>query len=341
MAERGKRIIFFIESAQGACTRYRAHIPAHGLTRDGWYCRVSTEWHPKMLDEFDYYVFQRVNAKEGLEVIDALNGVGKITIYDVDDDILHVPNTSPVRALLRSNPEIVGAQLLGISSCGHLTVTTEALKRVYDSFNPDICVLPNMVRFESWRDVKPFRFGEPNDIVLGWAGSNTHKDALLKLEKPINTIIDRFPNVKFLVMGDEIPFELPASRHIVVPWGLYTFFQSVLAGLDIVLAPLGETVFNLSKSNLRILEAASASKPVIASSWGEYETTITHGVDGFLCKTDEDWIEAMTFYIHDKALRENHAMRLRQTVLERGWEINTGTKIWVDFYQSLRNKLGA
>ncbi len=315
-----RRVIFFTEASGGACARYRAHIPIQAMNERGWFCRASGEWQPKMLDEFSIFVFQRINQREGIHLIEELNKVNKVTVYDIDDDLLHIPASSPVYALMLEHADMVGNQIMAMARCQHITVTTETLRSIYSSFCSNVTVVPNYVRLNSWINIFPLRFSQDADtVVLGWAGSNTHRDALELLRVPLLHILDRYSNVLLVVMGDALPYDLPTHRYIVIPWGKYRLFQSVVLGWDIGLAPLGPTVFNLSKSNLRLLEIGTAGKACVASRWGEYERFIQHGHDGFLCSSPAEWIEALSTLIENENLRKTFGMNLQQKV--RGFDI--------------------
>jgi O-antigen biosynthesis protein len=327
------RTIFFTESAGGACARYRALLPAQALNEAGYYTRTSTEWMPKMLDEFDVFVFQRINQKEGLVLIEELNSVNKLTIYDIDDDLLDIPKTSPVYQLMLDHLDMVGAQVMAMAKANAVTVTTDFLKNRLGSLSSNVHVLPNLIRTQSWDGILPLRYAGPESVVLGWAGSNTHKDALEMMEEPLHYIIENYPNTFLVVMGDELPFNFPISRYVVVPWGKYRVFQSVLLGWDIGLAPLGRNRFNLSKSNLRVLEIGTAGKPCVATNWGEYTNTIINGENGFLCNDAQDWITNLSFLIENPLERCRLGLNLRQRVEQ--WGLYSGIQKRIDLYESL------
>jgi glycosyltransferase involved in cell wall biosynthesis len=334
------RVMFFTEMSGGACARYRAQLPAQALNEKGWFCRISGQWKPKMLDEFDIFVFQRINSKEGVALVEALNDANKITVYDIDDDLINIPRSSPVFDLMLNKGDLIGYQLMAMARCQALTVTTERLKKVYNGLNSRIKVLPNLVRFKSWEDLLPFRYGNEESVILGWAGSNTHADALRILEQPLKEVFNRYPNAYLVVMGDELPFDFDIDRYIVLPWSKYRLFQSVLLGFDIGLAPLGKTPFNLAKSNLRLLELGSASTPVVATKWGEYSELIEEGKSGFLCDNTPEWIQALSTLIENVSLRKSMGETLRQEIILRNLELENGSVERETYYLNLLNEYG-
>jgi glycosyltransferase involved in cell wall biosynthesis len=331
----GKRVIFFVENQGGACTRYRALLPVQALNERGWFSRTSFKWEAPMINEFDLFVFQRTNVSQGVNLIESLRRSGKVTVYDIDDDLLHIPATSPVFPLILEHPDMIGCQMLALAHASALTVTTAVLADLYRGLNPNVYVLPNTVRKASWDSIPTWRFNpDPNAVILGWAGSNTHKDALTQIEPVLRTILNKYPQAYLVLMGDDLPFELDTSRYAVIPWGKYRLFQSVLKGFDIGLAPLGLSPFNQGKSNLRILELGCANKPVVATDWGEYATTITNGVDGFLCRTVDDWVNYLSQLIENATLRQTMADALTKTVYAQ-WELYGNIDQRIALYEQL------
>jgi len=329
------RVIFFTEQSGGACARYRAQLPSMALNERGWFCRLSGQWKPKMLDEFDIFVFQRINSKEGVALVEALNDAKKITVYDIDDDLINIPRSSPVFDLMLNKGDLIGYQLMAMARCDAINVTTERLREVYHGFNEGVKILPNLVRYKSWEGLAPFRYGKEGDIILGWAGSNTHADALKLLETPLKEVFDRYSNTYLVVMGDDLPFDFPIDRYIVIPWSKYRLFQSVVLGFDIGLAPLGKTPFNLAKSNLRLLEFGSAGIPCIGTRWGEYEKLIEDGKSGLLCDTAQDWIIAISRMIEEENLRKSTAEALRQEIILKNFELENGIVERETYYLNL------
>ncbi|MCX8956307.1 glycosyltransferase family 1 protein [Erwinia psidii] len=76
----------------------------------------------------------------------------------------------------------------------------------------------------------------------------------------------------------------------------------IISRHDVVLVPLEETVFNNSKSNIKFIEAAAAHVPVIASPVREFSQYIVHGVNGWLCRTADEWHDLISELIDNRHL---------------------------------------
>ena len=85
---------------------------------------------------------------------------------------------------------------------------------------------------------------------------------------------------------------------------------------DALLVPLEATEFNDAKSNIKFIEAASQGVPVIASPVEEFQRTIQHGVNGWLCSSGQDWINTLQTLKNEPAMSTRLGLRAYQTAME-------------------------
>jgi len=83
----------------------------------------------------------------------------------------------------------------------------------------------------------------------------------------------------------------------------YGEMMKIMHTVDFIVVPLADTEFNNCKSEIKIFEAASLGKPVIASPTSPYLSYIQHGHNGLLAKTPKDWEEFILRMIDDHAYR--------------------------------------
>ena len=102
-------------------------------------------------------------------------------------------------------------------------------------------------------------------------GTKTHVDDLMLLKEAMHTVRKDFPGIRLFTVGitdvSEEWFEtiaVPDDRKIYtlfVPW-----VRSVLATMDLAVAPLADKYFNHAKSELKFLEYSAARLPSICSN---------------------------------------------------------------------------
>ena len=79
----------------------------------------------------------------------------------------------------------------------------------------------------------------------------------------------------------------------------------VMAGIDINLMPLEDTVFHCCKSENKWMEAALVKVPSVMSRNREMEQVIENGKTAWLCSSTEEWIQALETLITNVKARKD------------------------------------
>lgn len=313
--------IFFVVSDYVGCGWYRCHLPGVALSDRGHDVHldveIGREWEVPV---WDIIVFQRQYHPETLETIEYANSLGKLTVYEIDDDLWHVHPTNPGYAFWKEKETIEGAEEC-IHACKIVTTTTPALAEYLKRFNKNVFVLPNMLSFGHWLKESCNRERRGEKLVVGWAGSMTHWIDLKILTGTMEQLLDEYPQIEFhLAGGREYPFREHERMKALAPVKVWDY-SSLLKGFDIGLAPLIDSHFNRCKSDLKYLEYAMMGVPVVASEVEAY-TSIKHGENGFLAKNNKDWLKYLRRLIEDAELRKNMGKKARQFAESRTIEKN-------------------
>ena len=270
MSERPKRIIYTAED-ENACTWYRCVTPGRALIGRGHDVTLVSALTAEMVDRADVLVFQRVH-HPGLDAVSYARGLGKLTVYDIDDDLWSIHPDSGAYAFY-SQPGLLSTTEEAIRACELVTTTTRPLAGRLKRLNRNTIVLPNMLPDEYWRLNEP-REQEESRVVIGWAGSDTHLPDLKLLRGVIEQLLAESPVVEFAWAGmSEMPFE-DHRRMRMLPLVPIEEYPSLLDNFHIGLAPVVDSVFNRSKSDLKFLEYAARGIPVVASRTPAYEASI-------------------------------------------------------------------
>src|SRR5688572_17438798 len=102
---------------------------------------------------------------------------------------------------------------------------------------------------------------------------------------------------------------------------------------DIAICPLSSHPFNMSKSNLKVLEMGAFGIPCIASNFGPYQF-VRHMTDGLLVDngTPGIWHDSLNLLINNKELRCKLGTAMRARVQEEfSWDTDSpNRRAWQD-----------
>lgn len=262
-------------------------------------------------------------------------------MYEVDDNLWDVDYRSTRAHEFFNEAGVVDNINANIRLADAVTVTTEALADIVRPLNSNVHVIPNYLPDWLLTHQRP---RQEDRLTIGWGGSNTHAMDLAEVGPQLRRYLDRAPaGVELHVMGEPKPpprrrgvirphvpwteqYKLPEDRIRWTPWNKSVADYWRAIDYDIMLAPLRPHLFNRSKSNLRVLEAAVLGIPVIATDYGPYAEFVDHGVTGLLVKTDHDWGRHLRALVEDGAMRAELGANAR--VKAADWTIESNIGSW-------------
>lgn len=299
------RIFYYVDDFYG-CGWYRCHVPGRALQARGHEVILKDSISPADLIWADVAVFQRKHSPDDWRAVQFANEHGARTVYEVDDDLYNVHPSNPAYGYW-SRPQVRSDLAQLIRSCAAVTTTNTYLADSLGKINGNVFVTPNMLPDEYWSFARPKEQTEDR-VTIGWAGSSSHFPDLGEIVPVIVQVLDTYPNAEFLFAGDKAPFavherarQLEVVRLEAYPWLLRAF--------HIGLAPLIDSNFNRSRSDLKCLEYAASGIPVIASKVLPYMGSIEDGRTGFLARNPKDWLKDLTNLVEDVELRREIGRR--------------------------------
>lgn len=180
---------------------------------------------------------------------------------------------------------------------------------------PSVYILPNAIPHQGQFDITH----EPHHLVrLFWQGSDTHREDIAILERPIEQLGKISKKIKMVMAGyhpDSAPWGpmLEAytaglkRQYEIIEYAPITSYYEAYAKADICLVPLVNSRFNRMKSNLKILEAANLSLPVIASAVHPYlDMPVNY------CRNGRDWQGHIKRLVQWPARRKEEGERLAE-----------------------------
>lgn len=144
-----------------------------------------------------------------------------------------------------------------------------------------------------------------------WAGM----EVILDLSRKCR---DKIPNLQFVVVGADGSSERAENLTLVkrVP---YKHVPRFLAAADIVLIPFPKNQVSHATSPLKLFEAMSMGKSIIASRVNGIEEIVKDGTNGILVEPEDvnQWYEAISFILGSKRLAAKISENARLTVEKR------------------------
>lgn len=321
--------IFFLGSGTRAIVHQRALVPSKYISKaKAANCGVMFgRFTKEVIDWADVVVFQRVGGRTMEAAAQYCKMRGKGTIYDIDDDVFNYPEakeyeTSDLERVandVQSMMNAVDAIMVSEENI-KLSIQEKAFFPIEQGAKP-IYVVPNYIDIEQWDAPASKNYVQP-DFVIGWAGGHYHSEDLKILEEPIRQILKEFPKVKFVTIGDKIDSllkEFP-DRVYFHEFVDIADFPDLMHKLkfSIGLAPLSESAFSDSRSNIRLLHYSLLGIPTIASNFGAYARSYR---DKFPMKvvenTKEEWIAAIRELINRKEHRDYLGLAAREAVVQK------------------------
>jgi glycosyltransferase involved in cell wall biosynthesis len=250
---------------------------------------------------------------------DHAHRTGAKLVFDLDDDLLDIPDTHPDARTLQPFAKAV-RRMLTVADA--VWVSTPGLADRLASIRPDAIVIENRLDERIWSAgpaPTPF-WDDPVRILCMGTSSHDRDFALiepvllrLKTEYDDRVVID--------VLGMTVRSDLPEELNRIGPSthasrsypGFVNWLTSMQPRWHIGLAPLLDTPFNRAKSPIKAMDYAAMGLTVLASDMPVYRGSIADGPAGQLVANDpRAWHAALDWLIRDQDLRERGAIRARQ-----------------------------
>jgi len=243
--------------------------------------------------------------------------IGATLVYDLDDDLLHVPRDHPDAAMLRPKAKVV--QRL-VRDAGLVFVSTPALAASLKPVRADAVLVPNALDERIWGvlpdGMPPERRARGGPVRLLCMGTATHGADFAMIEPALARLHETFEGrVTIDVLGVSSRADLPdwALRPAVPPGTTATYpgfvnWITQQEGWDIGLAPLADTAFNRCKSAIKTLDYAALGLAVVASDVAAYRGSLADGPGGMLLPNrPEAWFAGLSRLVRDMELRRGLA----------------------------------
>ena len=298
---------------------YRTYAPGLAMAREkGIYVINLTNVHRHKEDimrKADVLILKNICDADILPLIKERKQQKRLTVYELADDICEVPSWNPVHFFYKDQENLLLFKKLA-SYCDTMQFSVPELQRLYSYLTHCSAVFSNQITdVPSERNYKNYK-----KIVIGWGGSHGHLEDMAQFAEPlIDWIISR-DNIKlFLMCSDPIwsLFEnLPKVRKQRFKTGSLSDYYTFLKQIDIGLAPLKNTGFNRSRSDVKFLEYAVFGVVPVVQVAVPYVSTVKNGETGFLFEDTAGMLDILDVLVDDIACIPQVARAAREYVIK-------------------------
>jgi len=230
-------------------------------------------------------------------------------VYDIDD-LIYKAESSPNNKFVKYLKSAAKVDF-SMQHADHVLVSTDKLFNYTKQFTPNVSQIPATI------DVKKYSFSKTanlDKVVIGWSGSHSTSKYLHLLDNVFRQILIRHSNVKIMVMGDKT-YNVDGCDIELVEWTAKTEIPN-LQQFDIGLHPVPDEEWVYGKSGGKLVQYMAAGIPIVASAIGPNFKAIKDGDNGFLVKTDEEWISKLELLITDAVLRKQMGVNSKKRAVE-------------------------
>jgi glycosyltransferase involved in cell wall biosynthesis len=160
-----------------------------------------------------------------------------------------------------------------------------------------VFVVPTSVEEEKYLAPNLLLNNSSDKLIVGWIGTpNTQKS--LKLIEEITSSKFIRDNVRFKLIGANC-CPLVNVEYELVEWSEDKEVDDIYS-IDVGIMPLFDIPFEKGKCSYKLIQYMMCGKPVIASPVGMNSDVVKDKVNGFLCNTTEQWINAIVYFCKNK-----------------------------------------
>ena len=316
---------------------YRTHAPGIAMAQDDniYVINITNQHRRKaeMLSQADILILKNICDPDILPLIKNRKKEGKLTVYEIADDLNALQPWNPVYFFYKNEENLDLVHRLA-RSCDALQITCSELKRLYGRLNSNCEVFPNQILHDPYK--RTLKSGMK--IAVGWGGSHGHMEDMEEIVKPLSEWLIKQPNV-FLHLMCSGPIwrlfdSLPDNKKRRTLPGTIDDYYKFLEGIDIGIAPMKNTAFNRSRSDVKFLEYAISGVVPVMVKLGSYRDSVDDGRTGFLFNNTIELIDILGRLIKDTALMQKIKNNTQLYVIRERQQLNHGQDRII-FYKSL------
>lgn len=248
----------------------------------------------------------------------------KKIVYDFDDAIW-IPNVTEGNRLARFVKAFWKVKYI-CKWAYKVSAGNDYLAAFASRYNKNVVYNPTCVNTDD--KYVPRTDPQNNPVVIGWTGSHSTLP-FLAVGIPAIKKLELEERFRFVVIGDKKPdFDVACMEF--VPWNKATEIED-LAQVDIGIMPLKDDAWNEGKCGFKLIQYLALGIPALASPIGVNKKIIVNGENGYLCASDEEWIQHLKELMYNKELRKEMGENGRAKIV-REYSIASNSRNFINLF---------
>ncbi len=257
---------------------------------------------------------------------------GAYTMFDFDDSIW-LADTSPGNKKWEwiKKPEKFFETVTSVQCviAGNTYLAQKAL-----ALNANTQIIPTTIDTDFHKPKPELR--NKKTLTIGWSGSISTIKHFELLVPVLLKVQERYKErVKFKVLGDK-NYHHAQLQPESLAWTETTEVDQ-LNSFDIGLMPLPDDAWANGKCGLKGLSYMACGVATIMSAVGVNSQIITHGQNGFLARTEDDWFELICQLIEDSTLRNTLGENGRTTVIT-SYSVEANKHLYLSLFNGAKQR---
>lgn len=251
-------------------------------------------------------------------------------VFDFDDAIFipHVSEANRAFAFLKSHTKTGTICRLA----AHVIPGNEYLAEYARRHNANVTTIPTTVDTEKYT---PRHKATDQLPVIGWSGSTTTAK-YIEETREILVELAKSHRFRLRIIGAPGYDPIPGIETEVLPWVSATEVQD-LSAIDIGLMPLRDDQWARGKCGLKALQYMALAIPAVCSPVGVSTKIISHGLNGFLASTPDEWLACLRKILDTPELRRWIGAAARRTV-EANYSAHSQVPRLADVFRSVQKE---
>jgi glycosyltransferase involved in cell wall biosynthesis len=206
-------------------------------------------------------------------------------LYDFDDAIFHQYDQHRL-PLVR---KILGNKIAHVIGGAKAVIAGNAYLADYARrTNSNVHIFPTVVDTDLYKNTKQAE--GKRTFTIGWIGTPSTAKYVKEIGCALRAFCAKYP-AKVVLIGSG-PCELEGVPVEVREWSEATEIHD-LKTFDVGIMPLSDDPWATGKCGFKLIQYMAAELPVIASPIGMNTDLVTSGFDGYLARTDEEWVRRL------------------------------------------------